>query len=88
VPQPSLSDDVQDRIAFPSRLLSTQVLYLIGTVDQGPPLTAGSQVRARELQDQWLQLASERDQILAVDMAAFNALLADGGVPHVVPQSL
>lgn len=87
VPQPALPDDVQDRIAFPSRLLSTQVLYLIGTVDQGPPLTAGSQVRARELQDQWLQLASERDEILTVDVPAFNALLVEAGAPHVIPEA-
>jgi hypothetical protein len=84
VPQPELPNDVQDRIAFPSRLLSTQVLYLIGAIDQGPPLTAGSRVRARELEDRWSQLADARDSILGDDLEAFNALLREAGAPHVV----
>lgn len=87
VPQPELPNDVQDRIAFPSRLLSTQVLYLIGTIDQGPPLTAGSQLRARELEDRWSQLAAARDAILKDDLEAFNALLREAGVAHVVAAS-
>ncbi|MCK5362666.1 MAG: glycosyl hydrolase, partial [Gammaproteobacteria bacterium] len=41
VPQPALPDDVQDRIAFPSRLLSTQVLHLMGAIDQDPPVSGG-----------------------------------------------
>ena len=85
VPQPPLPDDVQDRIAFPSRLLSTQVLYLIGTLDQDPPVTAGSKTRARELRDRWSELEGGMRAILD-DLDAFNALLAEGNAPYIVPE--
>ncbi|HZD53099.1 MAG TPA: hypothetical protein VE175_08630, partial [Woeseiaceae bacterium] len=87
VPQPSLPNDVQDRIAFPSRLLSTQVLHLIGDIDQYPPLTEAAKRRSRELEEQWAELAAGKRDILDGDLRRFNALLEDSGVPHVVAAS-
>jgi photosystem II stability/assembly factor-like uncharacterized protein len=83
VPQPPLPDDVQDRIAFPSRLLSTQVLHVMAAIEQDPPVTAGSELRARELVEQWAQIKRGYQAILDEDLAALNAILSDARVPHV-----
>jgi len=87
VPQPPSPNDVQDRITFPSRLLSTQVLHLISTIGQDPPVTAGGEQRAHELQDQWVRIKPGMREILENDLAPLNALLADSGVPHIVAES-
>jgi photosystem II stability/assembly factor-like uncharacterized protein len=83
VPQPPLPDDVQDRIAFPSRLLSTQVLHVMGAIDQDPPVSEGSELRARELTEQWAQIKLEFRDIVDEDLAALNAVLSDARVPHI-----
>ena len=84
VPQPALPDDVQDRIAFPSRLLSTQVLHLMSTIDQDPPVSAGSKLRAQELRDQWAQIKADMQEILDKDLRELNRLLSGARVPHIV----
>jgi len=83
VPQPALPDDVQDRIAFPSRLLSTQVLHLMSTIDQDPPVSAGSKLRAQELRDQWAQIKADMQEILDKDLRELNRLLSGARVPHI-----
>jgi len=83
VPQPALPDDVQDRIAFPSRLLSTQVLHLMGAIDQDPPVSGGSELRAQELKDQWAQIKAGMQEILDKDLRELNSLLSDARVPHI-----
>lgn len=83
VPQPELPNDIQDRIAFPSRLLSTQILHVMRTVDQDPPVTEGSRLRARELGDQWAELEAEKRLIVDTGVRDFNELLRSEGVPHV-----
>ena len=83
VPQPELPDDIQDRIAFPSRLLSTQVLHVMRAIDQDPPVTSGSELRAEELRNQWSGLVSDMLVILDTDLQAFNALLSAHEIPVI-----
>jgi hypothetical protein len=84
VAQPELPGDVQDRIAFPSRLLSTQILHLMGAIDQDPPVTAGSELRAQELVDQWARIKANMRELLEKDLHELNAFLEDSKVPHIV----
>ncbi len=84
VPQPDLPNGVQDTVSFPSRLLSTQVLYVVMALDQEPPVTAGARARLAEVSEQWAGLKADLDAILETDLAAFNALLGAGQVPHIV----
>ena len=84
VAQPALPGDVQDRIAFPSRLLSTQILHLMGAIDQDPPVTAGSELRAQELADQWAQIEADMHRLMETDLQELNAFLEDSKVPHIV----
>ena len=84
VAQPELPGDVQDKIAFPSRLLSTQILHLMGAIDQDPPVTAGSELRAQELVGQWAQIKADMRELLETDLHELNAFLEDSKVPHIV----
>ncbi len=84
VPQPPLPNGVQDRIAFPSRLLSTQVLHLISVLDQDPPVNQGSELRASELSTQWAGIKSDMQKILDTDLKGLNDLLEDAQIPHVI----
>jgi len=84
VAQPALPGDIQDRIAFPSRLLSTQILHLMGGIDQDPPVTAGSELRAQELKDQWAQIKAKMRALLEKDLHDLNMFLEDSEVPHIV----
>jgi len=86
VPQSPLPNGVQDRIAFPSHLLSTQVLHVMGAIDQDPPVTRGAELRVRELQTEWAAIREQAEQILARDLGDFNAYLVAEGVPHVVAE--
>jgi photosystem II stability/assembly factor-like uncharacterized protein len=74
----------QDVINFVNRL-DAQILALIGSVDgQEPPVTRGAETRLRDLMEIWKERATERDTLLDVDLAAFERLLDELGVPHVV----
>lgn len=84
VPQAELPGGVQDRVAYPSHLLSTQVLNVISAVDQDPPVTEGARARTRELVDQWKGLRTALRRIYSDDVAAFNVALAAAGVAHVI----
>jgi len=83
VPQPELPNDVQDRIAFPSRLLSTQVLHVMRSMDQDPPLTRGSELRVEELNTQWAAIKSDMLEILDVDLREFNDLLSAEEIQNI-----
>jgi len=83
VPQPDLPNAVQDRIAFPSRLLSTQVLHVMRAMDQDPPLTRGSELRVEELNTQWTAIKSDMLEILDVDLREFNDLLRTEEIPNI-----
>ncbi len=84
VPQPPLPDNVQDRIAFPSRLLSTQVLHLMKVIDQDPPISLGSELRAQELNNQWMQIKADMQNILDNELQGLNKLLREDHVPHII----
>ena len=83
VPQPELPDDIQDLIAFPSRLLSTQILHVMRAIDQDPPVTNGSELRAEELRQQWAGLVTDMLAILDTDLQEFNALLGTHEIPVI-----
>ncbi len=85
VPQPDLPNDVQDRIAFPSRLLSTQVLHVMRGMDQDPPVTRGGELRTEELNTQWGIIKSDMLEILDVDLREFNELLGSQEIPVISP---
>ena len=83
VPQPELPNGVQDRIAFPSRLLSTQVLHVMSAMDQDPPVTRGAELRVQELRTQWSAIKSDMLQILDVDLRDFNSMLSAEEIPNI-----
>ena len=85
VPQPELPNGVQDRIAFPSRLLSTQVLHVMRAIDQDPPVTRGSELRTEELRVQWTAIKEDMLEILDVDLRDFNELLSAEEIPGITP---
>jgi len=68
IPQSPLPGGVEDRVSFPSHLLSTQILHVLGTADQAPPVNAGLQLRLRELQAQWAEIKARLDAILSKDL--------------------
>ena len=74
----------QDVINFLNQL-DAQILHLIGTVDgTEPPVTQGAQERLADLTGEWGAHSVTRDTILDEDLVAFEQLLADLGIPHVV----
>ncbi|MEJ2205533.1 MAG: glycosyl hydrolase [Gemmatimonadota bacterium] len=74
----------QDVINFVNQL-DAQVLALIGSVDgTEPPVTQGARERLRDLDDAWSDHARTRDAILSEDLDAFEALLEELGIPHIV----
>jgi len=78
IPQSPLPDGVEDRVSFPSHLLSTQILHVMGAADQAPPVNAGLQSRLRELQSQWAGIKARLDTLLTTDLPAFNRRLNPG----------
>ena len=64
VPQAPLPDGVQDRVGFPSRLLSTQILHALNIVDQPPPVSAALKARVVELTTQWAALKAQAGDLL------------------------
>ena len=55
----------------------------MGAIDQDPPVSEGSELRARELTEQWAQIKREFQDIVDEDLAALNAVLSDARVPHI-----
>ncbi len=74
----------QDVINFLNRL-DAQILALVESVDgTEPPVTEGAKERLRDLAAEWDGHARARDAILDDDVRAFERLLEELGVPHVV----
>jgi photosystem II stability/assembly factor-like uncharacterized protein len=74
----------QDVINFLNRL-DAQILALVESVDgTEPPVTEGAKERLRDLTSEWDGHARARDVILDVELAAFERLLEELGIPHVV----
>ena len=59
VPQAPLPGGVQDRIGFPSRLLSTQILHTLALVDGPPPVSEATKVRVDELIAEWARIKAD-----------------------------
>ena len=64
VPQAPLASGLVDRIGYPSRLLSTQVLYTLSVVDGPAPVSAAAKARTAELEAQWAKMKAEGDKLL------------------------
>jgi hypothetical protein len=84
VPQSALPNDVQDRIAYPSRLLSTQILHVIDAMDQDPPVSDALIERVAQLQAQWSGLKAGLNQIFDGPLQELNAMLRSSDVDNVI----
>ncbi len=84
VPQAELPDGVQDRIAYPSRLLSTQILHVIDTMNQDPPVSDALVERVGQLQAQWSSLKAGLNQIFDSRLQELNAMLRNSGIDNVI----
>jgi photosystem II stability/assembly factor-like uncharacterized protein len=74
----------QDVINFVNQL-DAQLLALIQSVDgTEPPVTQGARDRLQDLTDAWEGHARARDAIFEEDLAGFERLLGELGIPHVV----
>ena len=74
----------QDVINYLNQL-DAQILALIGSVEgTEPPATEGVRERLGDLSDAWSAQARRRDTLLNEELARFEALLEELGIPHVV----
>jgi len=74
----------QDVINFLNQL-DAQILALVESVDGSePPVTSGARTRLHDLSAAWATQARKRDTILDEDVPAFERLLDQLGIPHVV----
>jgi photosystem II stability/assembly factor-like uncharacterized protein len=64
VPQAPLANGVQDIIGYPSRLLSTQILYTLSVVDGPAPVSEAAKARVAELQAQWATMKAEGERLM------------------------
>jgi len=78
----------QDVINFLNQL-DAQILALVQSVDgTEPPVTQGARDRLSDLSQAWRGHAQTRDEILALDLTAFESLLDELGIEHVlIPRS-
>jgi hypothetical protein len=65
VPQAPLPAGVQDKVGFPSRLLSTQILHALNIADQPPPVGEALRQRATDLAAQWAAMKRKAEALLA-----------------------
>ena len=86
VPQAPLPNRVQDYVSFPSRLLSTPVLYLMSLVDQDPPVTAAAEREAKSLEGRWAAIKERMEAIKTHQLKAFaHELRLAGRQPQFAP---
>jgi photosystem II stability/assembly factor-like uncharacterized protein len=64
VPQAPLPNGVVDKIGYPSRLLSTQILYTLSVLDGPAPASAPVKARVVELQAEWAKMKAEGEKLL------------------------
>jgi photosystem II stability/assembly factor-like uncharacterized protein len=76
--------DGQTVINFPSRL-NFHYTYLMGAVEgvEGV-VTAGARKMLQDLKAQWSVFRTELESLLGEDLAGFNSLVAESGIPAVV----
>jgi photosystem II stability/assembly factor-like uncharacterized protein len=65
VPQAPLEGGVVDPVGYPSRLLSTQILYTLSVLDGPPPVGAAVRTHVQELVAQWARMKAEAEKLLA-----------------------
>ncbi len=76
----------QDVINF-RNMLDGQLYRLLQSIDSNmPPLTKGQGELYNDLKKVWLERKSEVNQILNVEVPAFNQMLIDKDIPHVAPK--
>jgi len=63
VPQAPLPDGIQDRIGFPSRLLSTQILHTLSILDGPPPVPVAVKAHVTELEAQWAPMKAAAEAL-------------------------
>ena len=74
----------QDVINFPNKL-NANFIYLLNATDASfGKLTRGMRDRHADLQAQWTELQREKERILQEDVAKFNDLFRQKGVPAVI----
>ena len=72
VPQAPLPDGIQDRIGFPSRLLSTQILHTLSLLDGPPPVPESIRRRVAELTEEWARIKGEAARLRRQASAEFG----------------
>jgi hypothetical protein len=72
VPQAPLPDGIQDRIGFPSRLLSTQILHTLSILDGPPPVPVAVRAHVPELEAQWAAMKAAAEAIRQRARTQFN----------------
>jgi hypothetical protein len=65
VPQAPLPDAVVDKVGYPSRLLSTQILFALSVLDGPPPVGAAVRDQVTQLVEQWGRMKAEAARLLA-----------------------
>ncbi len=81
--QPRL-ETIMDAVNFPT-MLNEQFLFLKGAVASADaPPTESAKKRFDELQAQWEELQREMTALLEQDLARFNALFEEHGIPAIV----
>jgi hypothetical protein len=87
VPQAPLPNGIQDRIGFPSRLLSTQILHTLSILDGPPPVPVAVRQHVGELEAQWATMKEQAERLRSRAKTEFNITAAATGstVEPVLP---
>ena len=72
VPQAPLPNGIQDRIGFPSRLLSTQILHTLSILDGPPPVPVAVREHVAELELEWARMKKQAERLRSRAKAEFN----------------
>ncbi|HEX3679485.1 MAG TPA: hypothetical protein VHU90_07175, partial [Galbitalea sp.] len=76
VPQSPLPNEIQDRIGYPSRLLSTQILHTLSILDGPPPVPVAVRQHVAELEAQWARMKQQAERLRSRAKAEFNITAA------------
>jgi hypothetical protein len=76
VPQAPLPNGIQDRIGYPSRLLSTQILHTLSILDGPPPVPVAIRQHVAELEAEWTTMKEQAERLRSRAKAEFNIAAA------------
>jgi len=65
VPQPPMPGGAEDKIGYPSSLLSAQILHTLSVADGPAPISGGVRTRTAELVERWAAIEAEGERLLA-----------------------